>query len=318
MYSQPNFSCSLPLEERLNQAQFLIVILSVASTGLFGNILALYSINRQRAKSTFNQSLTALAISDILFLSVVIVDSVPNIRTSDMGLAFPFFWHPLRTMLISFEAFLMMSISTERFLAVFKPIQYKSYKMSQSPAIHFTIFIVPTVLISFAINIPKFLEFEAKFQNEAVSANETIEVLVIEMSSLRLDPDYIFYYTHLARLICTGVVPMIFLTATNLAIWRVITQDTKMQSQNSVKVPRKSSFALFSIVILFISCNIPRLMLNQAEWKFQATLYKGDECVTKGELSWLDVLSKCSLICLSFNSSANFLLYYSIHRLVKN
>ena len=54
----------------------------------------------------------------------------------------------------------MMSISTERLLAVFRPLQFRTSKLSTSRIVHFLVFILPPLLIAIFLNVPKFLEIE--------------------------------------------------------------------------------------------------------------------------------------------------------------
>ena len=54
----------------------------------------------------------------------------------------------------------MMSISTERLLAVFRPLQFRTSKLSTSRIAHFLVFILPPFLIAIFLNVPKFLEIE--------------------------------------------------------------------------------------------------------------------------------------------------------------
>ncbi len=54
----------------------------------------------------------------------------------------------------------MMSISTERLMAVFKPLKFRTSKLSTSPCVHFLVFILPPLLIAILLNVPKFLEIE--------------------------------------------------------------------------------------------------------------------------------------------------------------
>ena len=54
----------------------------------------------------------------------------------------------------------MMSISTERLMAVFRPLQFRTSKLSTSRIVHFLVFILPPLLIAILLNVPKFLEIE--------------------------------------------------------------------------------------------------------------------------------------------------------------
>ena len=85
---------------------------------------------------------------------------------------FPYFYYPLQNILMSWETFLLMSIATERFLAVCHPLVYRAHKVRHSPRVHMMTYIMPSVLLSFIINIPKF--FEIKFVTSNITNEENI------------------------------------------------------------------------------------------------------------------------------------------------
>ena len=80
---------------------------------------------------------------------------------------------------------------------------------SYSSLVHLTTYILPTVLFAILLNLPKWFEFRLVMRNESVlmesdENNVTMKVLNAtnidyEVTDLRLDSDYIFYYTHLTR-----------------------------------------------------------------------------------------------------------------------
>ena len=117
---------------------------------------------------------------------------------------------------------------------------------------------------------------------------------------------------------------MIYLAIINILIFRTI---RKQQNEREVREERKSfldlagrtssSFALSAIVLLFIICNIPRLLLNRAEWNLHLQLEKVDFCKTQEDISRIYCLLHFSHFCLIINSSANVLLYYSVIKMVK-
>ena len=65
------------------------------------------------------------------------------------------------------------------------------------------------------VNIPKFCETELVTLNVTDVDNNTEEVMDYEVTNLRLDEDYVFYYTFLTRLIITGAIPLIYLSTMN-------------------------------------------------------------------------------------------------------
>ena len=61
-------------------------------------------------------------------------------------------------------------------------------------------YFLPSMLGSVLLNIPKFLEakLDTLSYTEA-GTNDTIEVVIYNVTSLRLDPDYMYYYIHWTR-----------------------------------------------------------------------------------------------------------------------
>ena len=86
------------------------------------------TITRPEMKSNFHHTLITLAIVDIVFLGVIIVDTKRfdlDLENQFFIMLFPYVWNPLKNILMNFEAFLMMSISTERCLAIRRPLEYR-------------------------------------------------------------------------------------------------------------------------------------------------------------------------------------------------
>ena len=300
-----------------------IAIPWVALVGLFGNVIAVVSIIYQKMKSTFHQSLIALSVCDILFLIVVLIDKYVDMP-KDLAIIYPYIWHPMRTILISMEAYLMMSIATERLIAVYKPIHYKTCIVSFSSRVHICVYVLPPIIFSVLVNIPRYFETEFIHINVTDLGNRTHEALSIQLTSLRSDPEYIYYYTHLTRFIITGLIPMTYLAVINILIFMVIRHQNKARTVSNTSEEEmgsiahiSSAIALFSIIILFISCNIPRLILNQAEWNIRATLHESEICEASQEIERLSFLTLVSKLCLVINSSANVLIYYSMNRLFR-
>ena len=99
---------------------------------------------------------------------------------------FPYFWNPLQHILMSWETFLLMSIATERFLAVCHPLVYRAHKVRHSPRVHMMTYIIPSVLLSILTNIPKFFEIEFVTSNITNEENITQEEITgYKLTSLR-------------------------------------------------------------------------------------------------------------------------------------
>ena len=74
-------------------------------------------------------------------------------------------------------------------------------------------------------------------RNETDNENVTQEILDVEMTSLRLDSDYIYYYIHWTKLLFTGVIPFIYLMVINVGILK---QIRKMINSKQLRPSRGS------------------------------------------------------------------------------
>ena len=62
--------------------------------------------------------------------------------------------------------------------------------------------------------------------------NSTVEILDYDITNIRFNKDYIFYYTHLTRLIFTGVLPLVYLAVVNSFI--ILAIKKKISSYSTV------------------------------------------------------------------------------------
>ena len=93
----------------------------VAIVGMMGNLAAILILLRPEMKSTFHHSLITLAVVDILFVITLLIDIQRfdlDIKNQMFILFFPYAWNPFKNILMTFETFLMVSITTERYLAI--------------------------------------------------------------------------------------------------------------------------------------------------------------------------------------------------------
>ena len=134
--------------------------------GLLGNLTTVIIVLRPEMRSNFHQSILALAIVDMLFVSLLVIDVFRldlDIQNQTYILLFPYFLNPLKNILLCCETYLVMSIATERLMAVSKPIKFRLKNLHYSSRVHFCTFILPTIVLAVIINIPKFFETSLVF-----------------------------------------------------------------------------------------------------------------------------------------------------------
>ena len=302
--------------------------------GLLGNIVAIIILRNPRMKSTFHQSLVALAACDIMFLSLILIDFAEDILYPFYAIIFPYFINPMKNILLCWETFLIMSITTERYLAVCHPLLYRSHKLSHVPHIHLLTYILPSVFLAIILNIPKFFETELVLRNITDDEkNITRQIYDYAITPVRLDPAYVYYYTHLTRLICTGIIPFFYLLFMNISILINIRRSrltsTKMLIlytlpavvQNRVlknrrHISKKFCVTLGAIVVLYLVCNTPRLLLNFFD-HFSSSLELYDYCKCSVNPVQLETLILLSHLFLTINSSVNFIIYFTVSKKFK-
>merc|ERR1719282_967790 len=199
---------------------------SVGIVGVVGNLGSILVLALTDDKTTFKHSLIALAIINILFLAIIILDHCIDINSTTYILLFPHFMNPMKNIAVNSESFLVMAIALERLLVVWKPIRYRVGILRRSRRIHSLVFIVPPIIISFLINIPKFLETELVYYN-ATRFGEIDYILDYRVTELREDPDYIYYYIHWFRNLFTGIIPIIFLVIINTTIYVLLPSSSQ-------------------------------------------------------------------------------------------
>ena len=115
---------------------------------------------------------------------------------------------------------------------------------------------------------------------------------------------------------------MMFLSIVNILIFVVIRKQAQKRRVSTagleeIRTNISSAFGLCAIIILFIACNMPRLILNQAEWDLRSRLMEADICETIIQVNKLTLLTLVSRLCLIINSSANVFIYYSVSKLFR-
>merc|ERR1719234_1014897 len=267
--------------------------------------------------SSFHQLLLALAVLDIIYVTTNIVDysvvKVFQVHPTIYSYLFPYLWYPLHNILLSWTAYLTMGLATERYLAVCRPIFYRSLELTYSCKARVASYLLPSMFASILLNIPKFLEARLQVVEWTDSDNITVEAVWFNVTSLRIDPDYVLYYVHWTRLLCTGAIPFLYLFYINLRIYSRMRQNSQSSVRNRPSSAKKAgnlATILILIVLVFLISNTPRLVLNLTE----VIIYNGwlttSGCNVMPE--WYSILISINHLFLTINSSINFLIYCSV------
>ena len=150
-YDNMNYSCDPLICECFDQDQdyFLenlgtvvggYVSISISIFGIIANILAVAVFSTKSFRSNFNNLLISLGVCDLLFLMLSILEclrryfqdqeahhgSVVGRMTQVHHYLYPHILFPLHNILLTISIFMTISISIERYLAIFHPLVYRN------------------------------------------------------------------------------------------------------------------------------------------------------------------------------------------------
>jgi hypothetical protein len=192
-----------------------VLVSVVGLIGLVGNTLALIVLSRPSLRDVFHQLLFALACFDILFIFCGGINYTVwgfQVNSDIYNYLFPYFLHPFTHIAMAGTIFMTLAISIERYFGLCHPLLSPHSRKAW-------FYIVPVVVVSVALNIPKFFEIQINSSmvvNNETGLNETFPSLGV--TDLRVTPSYIRGYIMWTRLFSTAFIPVIMLLFLNIRI----------------------------------------------------------------------------------------------------
>jgi len=312
-----------------------ILVSIIGMIGFLGNLTSLIVLSRPKLRDSFHQMLFALACFDIVY--IVVGGFNYTFRGFNAGsdiftIAFPYLIYPLTNISMCGTIFMTVAISIERFLGICFPLYLPPHNRKA------WYYVLPVVLITFLLNIPKFLEGEVKWRddsmaiqqiheaekNHSLEINEPLKNWTGEIpqwepgyqpTNLRKNSDYIKYYIMWGRMFTTALIPVILLLFFNAKIiFDVYVSNVKVQRFGSKRRFLKELnffFIMLVIVIVFILCHTPRIVVDTWEFSHLKYIKQCPEELNRPFLPsiWIECLTHVSHVLSIFNSSVNFIIY---------
>lgn len=284
-----------------------VMLNTIGSLGIIGNILSLIILSKPHMKSSINHLLINLARCDIVLIVTSILHfGLPSIYpyTGYMRLYFlkifpiqSFVVYPIATIVRTANPYLTLAVTLERYVAVVYPLKSKALCTYYRAKIY----VYSIVIICILFNIPKFFEIalEDYFDDECGT------VYCLEATNFRRNPEYIIWYINWISNLFIIYIPFLSITIINTLIYLKIRKINRHRQQMNWMEIRELKLAtiLFGIVIVFLCCNILPLILNIVE-AIDNTI---DTRVVK-----------VSNLLLTINSSVNFLIYVAYGEKFRN
>ena len=201
------------------------VVLSIVSVfGIFSNAAAITYFGKHRLrKENFYGLILALSITDLLFnISCLCVFSVPAFsdckEDTESYCHIPeIFWKclvwliPLSNVLRTGNIYFTLALTIERYFAICKPFLFHAKKLS------YKLVTVGVIIFSIAFNIPKFLEYQWKIEQENVNGT-IISQYGISATDMRNNWYYATAYILWCDILFLGFVPFFSLIYLNTLV----------------------------------------------------------------------------------------------------
>ena len=127
----------------------------------------------------------------------------------------------------------------------------------------------------------------------------------LDVTELRVNDLYVTWYINWGRLLVFGLVPFGAISFLNTKIYLAIRRRRKGRRRHDDNL----SIDLMLIVVVFLMCNLPQLILNMHEITVNQDVNRYEDTDPGGFPVWSIALGFVSDILLVFNSSINLLIY---------
>ena len=287
-----------------------LLISVVGSLGLIGNLIAVIVLARPKLRDCFHQLLLALAIFDILYITfggLKYTFKAFEANNEAFTLALPIIF-PFTNITMNATIFMTMAISIERFLGICYPLHLPPHNRKS------WFYILPVLLLSFVLNIPKFLEgkihwydedelnhTDEDFNHYELNRTEMEDYVYDEDGSvivsawdparpaylpteLRKDSNYIKFYRTYFRILSTAVIPFLALIFINLRIIVDLShvKPKRFGSHRKLWKEMNMFLVLLCIVVTFICCHVPRVVIDIWEFSHVESIVQCNELMREG------------------------------------
>ncbi|KAK4881135.1 hypothetical protein RN001_004454 [Aquatica leii] len=301
-----NDSCILEPDSSMDCYTFImsgIVLNGIGLLGILGNIISMIILSRPQMKSSINYLLIGLArVDTVLIITSILLFGLPGIYPYT-GQMFTYFYvvyphivpvvFPLSMATQTASAYLTLTVTLERFVAVCHPLRARSlctYGRARA-------YVVVIIIFSFVYNFPKV--FEASVKSEWYE-DKNLTVYCVRPTEFRTNDIYVNVYVHWCYLIFMYALPFGSLAVLNAAIYKQV-RKANMERQRLSRLQRREiglATMLLFVVLVFFICNLLPLVNNIIE-----SFHFNMDQTTKVHFI------KTSNLLVTLNSSVNFIIY---------
>jgi len=242
---------------------------SVGVLGLVGNTLSFVVMHLEKRNKVARFLLQSLAFADNLFL----VTTVAVQMFSGMGLyldwqlyekANPYLmvyiW-PFIHITQLLTVWMTVLVSLNRYIAICMP--FRAHKLCSLKVVRIQVAFL--CFFSFFYNIPRFMEYELKYNYKNSTTNPNITFFHSvegKESDMKLSPYYTVIYENCLYCLFVFLGPLVILIIMNVRLINELVRARKRLSQQSIKMPGEEeeqnlTLVMVVIVVIFVICQTP-------------------------------------------------------------
>ncbi|XP_065212722.1 FMRFamide receptor-like isoform X2 [Planococcus citri] len=271
--------------------------------GIIGNLVTIAVLTQRRMKSSTNTYLTALAVTDLLYLICFFLLSLQHYSGSDDS-KYQFYWRILPFIFWYIDAssgtstWLTVSFTLERYIAVCQPLRGRvlcTESRARKVITCVTIFnLLATITTPFEWKVCHKSEKKLTLDTTEFGNNNTYKVIYYWLTA------FIFVY-----------IPLVLLCVLNTLLVEAVRNSRKQQNSltqmksgisSREKQENKITMALVAVVLLFIICQIPTTIM------LLVSIFYSPPEKSAGYYYKRGLNNICNfLMCI--NTATNFLLY---------
>lgn len=205
-----------------------ILLNLIGILGILGNIISMIILSRPQMRCSINCLLIGLArIDTVLIITSILLFGLPGIYPYT-GLLFNYYYkvlphivpvlYPLAMMVQTASAYLTLTVSLERFVAVCHPLRARSLCTCGRARIY----VLGIIIFSLLYNLPRLWEATIKSEHYE-DGNINVTIYCARPTELRYGNEiYLTVYVHWCYLIFLYLIPFVSLAVLNAAIYRQV------------------------------------------------------------------------------------------------
>ncbi|XP_023338303.1 FMRFamide receptor [Eurytemora carolleeae] len=286
---------------------------------LISNFISALVHLKYKGRSTFDNLVIMLSVSDLLFVLVAVTEmSLITVfqwpihpRHPLMFLLTPKFFYPMKNILSNLSMFLTLSIAIERYMAVCKPLTHRDLKGTflGSAWIH----LIVSTILALGINVTKWFETTVKERSYFLGGKYGDRSdpalwktkLVYRMTDMRASPYYVSFGMVIPRWVFQMLAPLILLTIFSI-LTGIKLREFLARSENRKEV--RPTLITGLLILEFILLNIPRYILIISEALLN----------TKTPPDWFFCLMSVNNLLQILNTNMNFFFYAVMNKNFRN